>query len=196
MLESGTGAEQTSDLLTRARGGDRAALEQLIARYLPAIRRWARGRLPKSARDLADTSDLVQDVLIRAITRLPEFEPRGAGSFHAYLRRAILNRIHDEVRRVRRAPLHDELDPHEDERLIDTADSPLALAIGSEQLRRFEHALMRLEPNDREAVIGRLEFGYSYEQLALALNKPTPGAARLAVRRALLRLGEEIARVR
>ena len=37
-----------------------------------------------------------------------------------------------------------------------------------------------------------MELGYSYEQLALVLKKPTPEAARLAVRRALLRLGEQM----
>jgi hypothetical protein len=34
--------------------------------------------------------------------------------------------------------------------------------------------------------------GYSYEQLAVMLGKPTPEAARLAVRRALLRLKAEV----
>jgi DNA-directed RNA polymerase specialized sigma24 family protein len=54
--------------------------------------------------------------------------------------------------------------------------------------------LKRLRAADREAILGRLELGYSYEQLALILKKPTPGAARLAVRRALLRLSDEMRR--
>jgi len=40
--------------------------------------------------------------------------------------------------------------------------------------------------------VGRIELEYSYEQLALILRKPTPGAARMAVRRALIRLGDEM----
>ena len=49
-----------------------------------------------------------------------------------------------------------------------------------------------IETHDIEAIIGRLELGYSYEQLALVLRKPTPEAARLAVRRALGRLAERM----
>ena len=54
------------------------------------------------------------------------------------------------------------------------------------------HALERLTPQDREAIIGRVEMGYSYEELAEALGKPTADAARKAARRALVRLAEEM----
>ena len=52
-------------LLERARAGDRAALESLIVRYLPRVQRWASGRLPRWARDMADTQDLVQETLFQ-----------------------------------------------------------------------------------------------------------------------------------
>ena len=45
---------------------------------------------------------------------------------------------------------------------------------------------------DREAVIGRIELGYSYEELAVALDKPTAAAARMAVTRAVKRLAGEM----
>jgi hypothetical protein len=51
----------TLTLLTRARDGDRSALEELFGRHLSSLRRWARGRLPLWARDLGDTQDLVQE---------------------------------------------------------------------------------------------------------------------------------------
>ena len=47
---------------------------------------------------------------------------------------------------------------------------------------------------NRQAILASIELGYSYDQIALVLNKPSAEAARLAVRRALLRLGEEMAR--
>jgi RNA polymerase sigma-70 factor (ECF subfamily) len=68
----------------------------------------------------------------------------------------------------------------------------LESAILEEDRRRYEAALTRLRRSDREAVIGRVDMGYSYEQLAVLLGKPTPEAARLAVRRALLRLKDEV----
>ena len=56
--------ESSLALLERARAGDRQALETLTARYLPRLRRWASGRLPRWARDLADTEDLVQETVL------------------------------------------------------------------------------------------------------------------------------------
>ena len=53
-------AESSVDLLERAQAGDRAALDAPVARYLPRLRRSASGRLPRWARDRADTQDLVR----------------------------------------------------------------------------------------------------------------------------------------
>jgi RNA polymerase sigma-70 factor (ECF subfamily) len=64
--------------------------------------------------------------------------------------------------------------------------------IGAENMARYETALTRLRASDREAIIGRLEMQYSYEELATALDKPTPDAARVAVTRAMKRLAEEM----
>ena len=68
------------------------------------------------------------------------------------------------------------------------APSPLEHVIGRERLDRYETALARLEPAEREAIIARLELQQSYEEVALALGKPTAGAARMAVTRAVRHL--------
>jgi RNA polymerase sigma-70 factor (ECF subfamily) len=187
-----TDPESTLRLLDRARLGDQAALEQLFSRYLRPLQRWARGRLPAYARDLADTDDLVQDTLIQTFKRIDSFEPRGVGALQAYLRQAVLNRIRDELRRKRRRPAIGELDELE----ADRAASPVEQAIGREAVDRYERALTRLRPEEREAIIARVEMGYSYEELAEALGKPSPDAARKAAERALVRLAEEMERGR
>ena len=46
----------------------------LIARYLPRLQRWATGRLPRWARDMADTQDLVQEALFQTFKRIERFE--------------------------------------------------------------------------------------------------------------------------
>jgi dipeptidyl aminopeptidase/acylaminoacyl peptidase len=56
----------------------------------------ARGRLPVFAKDIADTHDLVQDALFQVFRNLREFEYRGEGALHAYLRQAVINRIRGE----------------------------------------------------------------------------------------------------
>jgi RNA polymerase sigma-70 factor (ECF subfamily) len=65
-----TDPESTLDLLERARSGDRQAMDLLFARYVPLLRRWATGRLPRWARDLADTHDLVQETLLQTFRKI------------------------------------------------------------------------------------------------------------------------------
>lgn len=185
---AGEDVESTFALLTRAQQGDEGAIERLMARHLTPLRRWARGRLPAWARDAADTDDLVQDALLQTFKRLGDFEVRGPGALQAYLRQAILNRVRDELRKKGRRPEATDLDGLE----VDRKASPLEAAIGRESLDRYERALAMLRPDEREAIIGRVEMGYSYEELAEALGKPSPDAARKAAQRALVRLIQQM----
>ncbi len=105
-----TNPESTADLLERARAGDGEAMDRLFARYIPLLQRWASGRLPQWARDLADTQDLVQETLLQTFRRIDSFEYRGEGSFHAYLRQVLVNRIRQEFRRTAIRPERTELD--------------------------------------------------------------------------------------
>jgi RNA polymerase sigma factor (sigma-70 family) len=185
--------DSTFHLIARVRAGDREALELLFVRHLPPLQRWARGRLPKWARQLADTDDLVQDALAQTFKRIEEFEPRHVGALQAYLRQAVLNRIRDEVRRKGRQPIAAaDLEALE----LEGGGSPLEEAIGREGVERYERALERLKPAEREIIIAKVEMGYSYEELAEVLGKPTADAARKAAQRALVRLAEEMRRDR
>ena len=180
--------ESTLNLLQRVRDGDGGALDTLLGRYLPRLQRWARGRLPRWARDVADTDDLVQETLLRSFRQMGRFEARSEGALHAYLRQAVVNRIRDEIRHRRRVPPHGELDSGQP----DGAPSPLESAIGAEAVERYDDALSRLKEEDRDAIIGRLELGLSFQELADALGKPTADAARKTAERALVRLAEEM----
>jgi RNA polymerase sigma factor (sigma-70 family) len=183
--------DSTQYLVERAKAGDRQALDLLFDRALPALRRWASGRLPRWSRDLMDTDDIVQETAIRAMQRIGGFEPRHAGALQAYLRQAIMNRIRDEIRHKGRLPMQAELDENQ----RDLSASPLEAAIGHEAVERYETALARLRPEEREAIVGRVEMDSSYEELAQALGKPSADAARMATSRALLRLAQEMSRV-
>jgi RNA polymerase sigma-70 factor (ECF subfamily) len=65
--------ESTIALLDRARSGDAGATERLLRRFLPVLQRWAHRRLPAGARSMAETDDLVQVTLMRALHRVPTF---------------------------------------------------------------------------------------------------------------------------
>src|SRR4051812_43302966 len=180
--------ETTVELLNRVKAGDDEARERLVARCMPPLRRWARGRLPSYARDMLDTEDLVQESVIAALRRIGGFEAKREGALQAYLRQALANRIKDVIRYKRRRPIQTELP----EDATDHGESPLEQVIGLENTERYEAAMLRLRDTDREAIIARVELRYSYQELAVALGKPSADAARVAVARAVYRLAQEI----
>jgi RNA polymerase sigma factor (sigma-70 family) len=182
-------SESSVSLLERGRAGDDRALEILFARYLPLLNRWAAGRLPAWARDLSDTRDLVQDALMGSLKHLDRIDVRGPGALAAYVRAAILNRVRMEMRRAGRRPRHEEIDPRKiDPHRLDAGLSPLDEVLGREQSEQYERALAQLAPDHQEAIVARLEGGCDYDELAILLGKPTPGAARAVARRAVLKL--------
>jgi RNA polymerase sigma-70 factor (ECF subfamily) len=177
------------DLVRKARRGDRKALDRLFERYIPPLRRWVTGRLPRWARDLTDTDDMIQEAMLKTFRRLDKFDPkRGSGGLHAYLRQVLQHRIVDELRRAKRQPARAELQPT----VADPAASPLQKTVGREAADRYEAALGRLRDVEREAVIARVELGFNYKDIAEALGTPSPDAARMTVVRALVRLSQEM----
>jgi len=180
----------TLDLLERARQRDQDALNELFRRNHGPLRRWARGRLPRWTRDLRDTEDLVQETLAQTLKHIDSFEHRHEGALQSYMRQALINRVRDEVRRVNRYPAVGALDDA-DQQAVQAA-SPLEEAIGSEALQRYEAALARLRPEERQLIQARVEMQQSYQQIATAHGKSTADAARMAVSRALVRLAEEM----
>jgi len=179
--------ESTAVLLERIRVGDAVARERLFARVLPALTRWAHNRLPQGARDLAETDDLVQMALGRALARMDAFQSRHEGAFLAYLRQILHNLVLDEVRRVRSRAREDLT-----ESLEDPGPSPLERTISRDVLDRYEQGLDRLDPEAREAVLLRFEFDYTYPQIAEALGKPSPDAVRMMIGRALVEMARHM----
>ena len=185
-------AESTQDLVQRARSGDQSALDDLFTRYESRLRRWAHGRLPASARGPLETRDLVQDTLIKVFQKLPAFEPRHPGAFRDYVWTTLWNSIRDIARMQQRRGPSDPLASD----FPGSLPSPFEEAMGSEVFARYEAAMERLRPEEREAIIARIEMGLSHAEVAEALGKPSVAAAHMAVRRALVRLAEEMAHER
>ena len=175
---------EEAHLIRRVQRGDRHAVEELFTLELPRLRRWARGRVSVQAQHRATTDDLIQEVLIKALRGVRHFSPEGGGSFQAYLRRALVNMVRDEVRAAARAPLVSPLDDlHRS-----YAPSPLDRAIGRQAYARYRTALARLTPRARRAAIARLERGESYQEVAERIGCPTALAARAVVGRAVERI--------
>jgi RNA polymerase sigma-70 factor (ECF subfamily) len=97
-----------------------------------------------------------------------------------------MNRIRDVIRKARRRPQQTGLP----EDLKDEATSPLDVLIGEENAALYDEALEQLSEEEQAAIVGRLEMGYSYQDLAIVLGKPTADAARMAVTRAVKHLAK------
>ncbi len=180
-----TDLESTRLLLDRIKGGDADARDLLIRRFLPGLRRWAHGRLPERARGMVETADLVQIALLRALDRVELFEAGRVGAFLSYLHQILLNLIRDEIRRAQRhpaEPLADDLAP--------TREQLLERSVGSGALHAYERALARLTEEQRQAVVLRIEFGFSYPEICEALGRPSANGVRMQISRALAQLAK------
>ena len=181
--------EEQADLLARARAGEEGAMEQLISRQIPQLRRWAHGKLPNSARGAMDTEDLIQDSLLRLWRILDTFEDRGDGSLSACARTVLNNLIKD---RYKAAANRYEV---EEFRSLDfpIGASPSAAAARSESFDRYLRALKALKDDDQFAVIARMELGCSYGEIGKMLDGMAEDTVRKRVQRSLDKIREQLA---
>jgi RNA polymerase sigma-70 factor (ECF subfamily) len=184
------GALSTIDLVARARNGDADALDAICQRCLKGLRRFAAGRVPPRIRGMLDTQDLVSEALQKGLAKLHRLELGHEGALMAYLRQVLSHLIVDKIRAADRAPAPASLD----DRHADDSLSPLERTLEREKLELYDAALRRLKPRDAELIVMRVEQQASYEEIAIHLGLPTGNAARVAVRRALLRLAHRMSR--
>lgn len=177
----------TGTLVVRARQGHPEAVDAICARFRPRLVRWTRGRLPAHARGVNDTEDLVQDVIVAALGRIGSIEPERDGLLR-YLQTAILNRVRTSVRNAanRQRKLSVDLDP------APGVESPFDAYVSRENQAKYERGLARLNPEEQDLIIGRIELQMSYGELAIHVGKPSADAARMACKRAIERLANSM----
>jgi RNA polymerase sigma factor (sigma-70 family) len=81
-----------ADLVARAQGGDRDAVDALIHRHQP----WLLHIEHRMLWNRADAEDATQEILVKAITHLGEFQQRSA--FRTWLYRIAANHLLDRCR--------------------------------------------------------------------------------------------------
>ena len=162
---------------------DVSSLKALLVGCLPALHRLAHGRLPRWIRSIADTADVVHDVVLRSLGRLRSIERADEGALAAYLAEAVRNRIRDEHRRVMRRGMPAGVS----EEPRDRGPSPFDLAAREQIAARYRAALDRLSPLDQMLIVGHVELEYTHDQLGLMIGR-SRNAARMALHRAVRRL--------
>jgi RNA polymerase sigma factor (sigma-70 family) len=162
--------------------------ERLSRCFLAVMSRWTHGRLSSHVCGVSATEDLVQSTLIRTHNQVEDFDSLMEGAFLAFLSAILLNSICMGIRRVtgrnRQGFAGSEAEP------TDPEASVMSEAIGLGVQERYEAALMTLTDKAREAVRLRVEFGYSFQEIADATETPSANSARMLVSRSQVQLAE------
>ena len=155
-----------AEILRRARGGDAAAFEALIARHGQALY----GVALYLTGQASDAEDVLQETLLGAYEQLAKFEERA--SVKTWLTRILLNQAArlQRSRRVRRAVQAVNLsDPS---RALLAATTTKSSVWASEVRMDVLSVLQTLSPEFREVIVLREFQGFSYQEIADALNIP------------------------
>ena len=181
---------ETQELLKRAAEGSDAATNELFERHRAAIRRMVDLRMDRMLQQRVDASDIVQDALLDAHRRLPEYLRSRKMPFHLWLRQMAKDRLIDTHRRHREADRRS-LDREEslggpsfdDQSAIDLLAqisdrelTPCAAATRRELQRRFQSAIDELDEIDREVILMRHFELLSNQETASALGLTAPAA--------------------
>ena len=174
--------EKDSAVIQRAKAGDAAALEEVLSRVAPAVRRFG----VRMCRNPDDADDVLQDTLLSIATHLPEFEGRSSLSSWVFtLARTACARRRRGLKN--RPPVADD---RADERRDETA-SPEERAADRELGDALVRALDSLSDELREVVLLRDVEGLTAPEAAEVLGigvdalKSRLHRARAALREAL-----------
>ena len=168
-------------LVRRAKDGDRQALEVLCARHATKVERLARHLL----RDPEDARDASQEALAKLCVRLKQF--RGESQFSTWLHRLVVNTCRDVAER-QRARVHEPL--LDDARAAVDGD-PVHEAGISELRRELCSSLAGINPDQAQVVVLKDALGYSFEEIAAAVDMPV-GTAKCHAHRGRNRLRERL----
>lgn len=192
---------ETLNLLARVRQGDDQALQDLIVRHRPALRRFVELRLDARLNPRLDPSDVVQEAQLEVARRIQDYLQREPMPFWLWLHRTTyenlvrLRRVHVDAERrsvEREVALPDASSILLANKLFDAKDWPGQRLVDEEIRRRVQEALAKLDEIDREVLQLRAFEGLENEEVAHVLDLE-PGTASKRYGRALLRLREALA---
>ncbi|MBI1850249.1 MAG: sigma-70 family RNA polymerase sigma factor [Planctomycetes bacterium] len=165
--------------LRAAREGDRAALNDLLARYLPWVRQIVALTLGRPLAQCGDLDDIVQESLLEAFQTLERSDQRTEGSFRYWLARLAENNVRDHIRRTKakkrgggHAPLFADCGRSTlaESMLPGLQPTPSEVAIGRELEAKLEATLLRLDDRYREVIVLRKMCGMSFKEIADAMG--------------------------
>lgn len=178
-----------SDLLNRARAGNRPALEQLFALYQSYVRVLAQAQVASWLRAKVDASDLAQQTLLDAYRDFNRFQGGGPAEWQAWLRRILEHNAADFVRAYaatgkrkvcREVPLDApgsvRLDPP------DRQDTPCGALLRKDCELLLADALADLSDDHREVILLRNLQRLPFDEVARLMGRSRPAVQMLWMR--------------
>lgn len=183
-----------ADLAVKAAEGNNRAFEELHNRYQAKLHSFLAARLP----DPSITEDVAQEVWVRVVRHLENFDPERA-KFQSWLLTIASNLTKNAVRdasRNRILPLEDQReDPEADRDPLEQTEDPRQGAEDRqrrrEMLRTLRAAWHRLSQGQRIVVRRRFVKGMNYEEIAHTTGIK-PGTVKSRLHRARKVMREEI----
>ena len=187
---------ETDGLLDAIDGGDRQALERLLARHRAELRSFVEVRLDPRLAARVDPSDVVQEAQLEVVRRMDDFLRRRPMPFHLWLRKTAYERLLDlhrhHVKRGKRS-IHREVALPERSSLLlarpllRNASTPSQRLEAEELAERVARVVAGLSEIDREILLLRHSEAMPFDEIACLLDIE-PVAARKRFGRALIRL--------
>lgn len=192
--------EDTFALLEKHHAGDPEALGIILRRCYPRVERIVQVRMRSRSQARADTADLVQDVMVRAIRNLENFSRQEDARLINWLacmaEREILSHVRnqraakrDEDREIARVKTSESTFTGSQ---VDPIRSPDSIVSKKEDSEILDACLATLESEQRECILLRDFAGASWELVAEELDRPSPEAARKFYQRARTALKERL----
>jgi RNA polymerase sigma-70 factor (ECF subfamily) len=169
-------AQAVAMLVRRCIAGDAVAWEEIVQRYNRRIYNICY----RFAGSADDAQDLTQEVFIKMYRTLSSYDP-GRAAFMTWLTTITRNLLVDHFRKTKQDRMTETLDgassEHEDamplsDTIPDKAAPPDARVQSREAGETVHHALQKLSPELREAVILRDLHDMDYREIAAVLKVP------------------------
>ena len=203
------GDVETLGLIDRAVQGDQTAWGELLVRYRDRLRRMIALRMDRRLQGRVDASDVIQEAMLEASNRLPEYGRHPTMPFFLWLRFLTGQRLLEQHRRhlgaqgrdagreisLYRGAMPETTTAALAAQLMGRQTSPSQAAVRAERKIRLQESLNSLDPLDREILALRhfehLSNGEAAEVLGLDKS-----AASKRYARALIRLKDVLANMR
>ena len=198
--------QKTQELVALAKEGDESALSGLYRAYAERVRWMVRLRMGRQLRSKLESMDLVQEVLIHALSGLQDFTYKNEGDFVRWLSkiaenelRGRLRKLHAEKRNIRKEVRLDNYGPTSGGGFLGTlgpieATTPSVIMSRKEDMGKLEKAMDKLKPQYREAILLTKIEGLSYEEIGARLDM-SADAVRMLATRAMVALAAAFRRI-